>query len=86
MPLLEEVLFRGFLQPLLVQNFRDKGGIVLTSALFAVMHGTSAFLPIFGLSLILGAVMLRTQRLTAVWAIHALHNGLQVALLLSLES
>jgi len=85
-PLLEEILFRGFLQPLLVQNFRDKGGIVLTSALFAVMHGTSAFLPIFGLSLILGAVMLRTQRIAAVWAIHALHNGLQVALLLSFEN
>ena len=79
-PLLEEILFRSFLQPLLVQNFRDKGGVLLTAALFAALHGTSAFLMIFGLSLVLGAIMLRTQRLLAVWAIHAVHNGWQVAL------
>jgi membrane protease YdiL (CAAX protease family) len=84
LPLFEEVLFRAFLQPLLVQNFRDYGGVVLTSVIFAGLHGTSAFLPIFGLSLVLGGVMLRTQRLIAVWGIHAAHNGIQVALLLLL--
>lgn len=83
-PLFEEILFRAFLQPLLVQNFRDRGGVVLTAALFAWLHGASAFLVIFGLALLLGGVMLRTQRLAAVWAIHAAHNGLQVALILSL--
>ena len=81
-PLLEEILFRAFLQPLLVQNFRDKGGIVLTSLIFAALHGPSAFLGVFGLSLVLGAVMLRTQRLAAVWAIHAAHNGWQIAILM----
>jgi len=39
-------------------------------------------MPIFGIALVLGGVMLRTQRLLAVWAIHALHNGLQVAMIL----
>ncbi len=81
-PLLEEVLFRAFLQPLLVQNFRDYGGVVLTSVIFAGLHGASAFLPIFGLSLVLGGVMLRTQRLVAVWGIHAAHNGIRLGLLL----
>lgn len=80
-PLLEELIFRGFLQPLLVQNLGDRGGLALTSAVFAALHGVSAFLPIFGLSLVLGATMLRTQRLTASWAIHAAHNGLMLALL-----
>ena len=83
-PLFEELLFRAFLQPLLVQNFRERGGVVLTAAHFAWLHGASAFLTIFGLALLLGAVMLRTQRLLAVWAVHAAHNGLQVLLLLSL--
>jgi len=83
-PFLEELLFRGFLQPLLVQNFREIGGIALTSALFAAMHGLDHFLPIFGLSMVLGAVMLRTQRLSAAFAIHALHNASQIALLLFL--
>lgn len=80
-PLFEEILFRGFLQPLLVQNVREKAGIALTSFVFAALHGPTVFLPIFALSLLLGAVMLRTQRLAAVFAIHALHNGLQIALL-----
>jgi membrane protease YdiL (CAAX protease family) len=81
----EELLFRGFLQPLLVQNFRDKGGILLTSLAFAALHGLGAFLPIFALSLLLGGIMLRTQRLVACWAVHALHNGLTLALLLASE-
>ncbi|MFT4541933.1 MAG: membrane protease YdiL (CAAX protease family) [Planctomycetota bacterium] len=83
LPFFEELLFRGFLQPLLVQNFRDRGGVAMTAILFAAMHGESAFVPILGLALLLGAVMLRTQRLLAVWALHALHNGIQVAILLS---
>ena len=79
-PFIEELLFRGFLQPLLVQNFRDRGGVVLTSGLFGVLHGQTAFLPIFALSLILGGVMLRTRRLAGAWAVHALHNGLMLGL------
>ena len=75
-PLLEEVLFRAFLQPLLVQNLSDRLGIVVTSVVFAALHGTAAIVPIFALSLLLGAIMLRTQRLAAVWAVHAAHNAL----------
>lgn len=79
-PLLEEVLFRGFLQPLLVQNLHERGGIVVTSLLFAVLHGAVAFLPIFGFSLLLGAIQLRSQRIAAAWVVHAAHNGLTLYL------
>jgi membrane protease YdiL (CAAX protease family) len=82
-PLLEELVFRAFLQPLLVQNLGDRGGVVVTSLVFAAAHGGSAFLPIFGLSLVLGMVMLRTQRLSAVWLVHALHNGVVLLLLIA---
>lgn len=85
-PLLEELLFRAFLQPLLVQNLNDKAGIAVTSLIFASLHGEQALGPVFVLSLILGSVMLRTQSLVAVWAIHALHNGLTVGLLLSVRA
>lgn len=77
-PLWEELLFRVFLQPLFVQNFRERAGITMTSIVFAALHGVDSFLPIFVLSLVLGSVMLRTQRLAAVWGIHALFNGLQL--------
>ena len=74
-PFLEEVLFRGFLQPLLVQNLSDRGGVVATSILFALVHGTTAFFPIFVLSLAIGGIMLRTRRLSAAWLLHALNNA-----------
>jgi membrane protease YdiL (CAAX protease family) len=82
-PLLEEVLFRGFLQPLLVQNFRERGGILLTSLAFAALHGAVAFLPVFCLSLLLGAIYLRTRSLLAVVAVHALHNSIVLTLFLN---
>lgn len=74
-PLLEELVFRGFLQPLLVQNLSDRGGVVVTSLLFALLHGRSVFLPVFVLSLVIGGVMLRTRRLAAAWLVHALNNA-----------
>jgi membrane protease YdiL (CAAX protease family) len=82
-PILEEVLFRGFLQPLLVQNFRESGGIFLTSLAFAALHGAVAFLPVFCLSLLLGAIYLRTRSLVAVALVHATHNSLILALFLN---
>jgi membrane protease YdiL (CAAX protease family) len=79
LPLLEELLFRAFLQPLLVQNLHDRPGIALTALLFALLHGTAAFLPILAFALLLGGLMHRTQRLAAVWGVHALHNALVFA-------
>ena len=74
-PLLEEILFRGFLLELLVSRAGVTVGVVVSSALFALLHGLSASLPIFGLALVLAAVKLRTRSLGAAWAVHALHNG-----------
>jgi membrane protease YdiL (CAAX protease family) len=75
-PFLEEVLFRGFLQPLLVQNFSEKGGIALTAALFAFLHPVHTFLPLFALAALLGVLKVRTQRLAAPILVHALNNAL----------
>jgi uncharacterized protein len=80
LPLFEELLFRGFLQPLLVQNLHDRAGLVLTALCFALLHGVEAGVPIFGFALILGGLMLRTQRLAACWSVHALHNALVFAI------
>ena len=83
-PLVEEVLFRGFLQPLLVQNFREVGGVVLTSILFALLHGVAYFLPLFAFSLVLGWARQRSAGLWASIAVHGLHNGITLALTLAL--
>lgn len=81
MPFLEEVLFRAFLQPLLVQNLRERAGVAATAIVFGALHGPTAFLQVTGLAIVLGAVMLRTQSLVAVWAMHAAHNGLMLWLM-----
>ena len=77
-PFFEELTFRSFLQPLLVQKLGAAGGIVATSLLFAALHGLSAFGLVFVLSLIMGGVMHRTQRFASCYAVHALHNGLTI--------
>ena len=80
-PFLEEFMFRGFLQNALEGPLGRVGAVVLSSAAFALLHGVDAAIPIFVLSLVLGAVMLRTRRLVACWFVHGLHNGLTTALL-----
>jgi membrane protease YdiL (CAAX protease family) len=79
LPFFEELLFRGFLQPLLVRTLRERAGLVLTALCFALLHGTAASVPIFALALLLGGLMLRTQRIAATWTVHALHNALVFA-------
>jgi len=37
-PLCEEIVFRGFLQPLLVRSFGAAPGILLAAAAFGLMH------------------------------------------------
>lgn len=83
-PFLEEVCFRGFLQPLLVRRWGGACGVLVTSVLFASLHGWSAFGPVLGLSLVLGAVMLRTRRLSAPFVVHAANNGLAILMLRTL--
>lgn len=82
-PFLEELLFRGFLQPYLVRALRPWGGIAACSLVFAALHGPSALGPVFALSLLLGALRLRTGRLWASFAAHLLHNGLVLGVLLA---
>ncbi len=81
LPFFEEVIFRGFLQPLLVQNLGDRGGVFATSLAFAMLHGESALVPVLGLALLLGSLKLRTQRLSACYAVHALHNAIAYGML-----
>lgn len=81
LPLIEEILFRGFLQGFIAERLGAVPGILATSVLFALLHGPQAFLPIFALSCLLGLVMWHTQRLHAAWIVHALHNGSQFAVM-----
>lgn len=82
-PLCEELLFRGFLQPVLVRRLGARVGVVLTAVAFASLHGVAAFVPITALALLLGLFAQRTGRIHASWVVHAAHNGLQFVMLYS---
>ena len=81
-PFLEEFLFRGFLQPVLVARVGAAPAVVLTSVGFGALHGSAAAFPVFVLSLLLGWLQVRSGRLTSAWVAHGLHNGLTLTVAL----
>ena len=88
-PIVEETIFRGFLQSAARRLLGSPWvAIVLTSALFALVHwfslsgGRYAMIVIFALSLGLGAAFERTKSIAVPMVMHALFNGSQIALVL----
>lgn len=79
-PLLEEILFRGFMLELFTGKLGRAAGVILSSAIFAIMHGVAAAPVIFVLAVVLALVKLRTRSLMVVWLMHGMHNGLTVLL------
>ena len=88
-PITEELIFRGMVQTAILQSGLLGGrwrAILITSALFTVMHLSLAWqtLPgLFVLSVGLGYVYERTGRIWAPILIHAIFNSFQLGLLLS---
>lgn len=80
-PLAEEMFFRGFLLTGLSHRFTRPGALVVSSALFAVLHGAVGLMvPVFFAGLVLGLLYLRSGSLLAPWTAHALQNALAYAL------
>ncbi len=82
-PVVEEILFRGAFFAALAHSRVGKWGAVLVSAaLFALLHATSDQWPIVGvlffMGILLGVLMLRFGSLWVTIAAHALWNGIQV--------
>lgn len=86
-PLCEEIVFRGFLQPLLVRSLGAAGGVLLAGTLFGLMH-----LPEYGYSwrhavLLSGAgsafgwMRYRSGSTKAAVVMHAAYNGVFFVLL-----
>jgi membrane protease YdiL (CAAX protease family) len=78
-PALQELCLRGYLQPLLIQNFSERGGLLLSALIFAAMHGAAGFPVLFALGLVLAEVKLRTHSTWAAWMTHVLYMALCIA-------
>lgn len=86
-PVAEETVYRGMIQSAFLRASRSPAAaILLTSAIFTMMHATVvqwfALPAIFALSIGLGVVAERTRRLAAPIIIHALFNLLNLGLAL----
>lgn len=73
-PICEELFFRGYL-PAVLREAGVRGGAVISSLLFALVHGMNGmFLPRFLLGLLLFGMMTRTDSLLASVLLHAAYN------------
>ena len=74
-PLGEEVLFRALLLGTLGRHLRPVMAVVVVAVLFGISHFTPwVVLPLSGLGIVLGMLVLLTRALTAAWLGHALFN------------
>ncbi len=79
-PLAEELVFRGFLQPLMTRTFGMAAGIALASLPFSLAHGPQYswswrhILLLFLASVVFGAVRWRTGSTAASTLVHATYN------------
>ncbi len=85
-PMLEEVLFRGFLQSFIRQHLGPRSAIVITSLCFSFFHyspeqglsNISIIGSLFALALFLGFVYEKRGSLPASMALHACFNAVSV--------
>ena len=81
-PCFEELLFRGFLLPVLAQRQRLALALVLSALLFGAIHLQPAGLPMLSaLGFVMGLAMRHTGSLRTPILIHACWNGSQFLLL-----
>ncbi len=81
-PIFEEMIFRGFLLPLLVRSLGPWPGIVLTAVPFALLHGAQnhwAWQPVLliGIAgLAFGYVRYKTGSTTSAFLMHSAYNAM----------
>ena len=83
-PVIEELLFRGFLHPAIRPVFGKTKTIIFSASLFALVHlNIHVFLQIFILGLLLAYLYEKTRSLIAPITVHILHNSITIAFLIS---
>ncbi len=78
-PVVEEIFFRGFMQPALVKNFGIAGGIAVTAVVFGLSHAqyldhTIALAAVTSIGLILGIAKEKTGSVMPCIVAHLLNN------------
>jgi ABC-2 type transport system permease protein len=74
-PLCEEFIFRGLIFGGLRRSIGLMPSILMSAALFAIMHPPASWAPVFALGVTTAFVYDRTRALLAPVLVHALYNG-----------
>ena len=75
-PAIEEVVFRGRLQPVLIDAFGSRSGLIVTAVLFAAMHGSLGVAPFHLLmGLVYGLAAHRRGSFLMPWTMHVSVNA-----------
>jgi membrane protease YdiL (CAAX protease family) len=86
-PLVEEILFRGLIFPLLARATGVISGTIITALLFSLVHQSqlaqawAPLLVIFGVGLVLTTIRARANSLAASWIVHLSYNATLFAVL-----
>jgi len=81
-PLTEEVLIRGLLYGGLRRHCSWPAAVLISSAVFGMLHFDGyRFLPLAALGILLAVLRERTRSLTVPVCVHALHNSLMLVIL-----
>jgi len=83
-PLVEEVIFRGYLYPVAARSFGVLGGVLFTGTLFGLMHGAQLWggwwqiLLLVFVGIVFTAVRAATRTITSSFTLHLAYNSTQV--------
>jgi len=85
-PIMEEIVFRGFMYKAFKERWGIFWGIMITSALFSLLHGhLVGFVPILILGILLAYLYEKTGSLVPSMTVHITHNLASLALVFSLK-
>ena len=74
-PLCEEFIFRGLIFGGLRRSMGPRAAIVISAAIFAIIHPALSMLPVFALGMIAAVAYERSKVLLAPMLVHAIYNA-----------
>lgn len=81
-PILEELLFRGFILGMFLKCYDNKVAILFSAIIFAIVHEPIAIAMAFGIGLIYGWLRVRTGSIIPSMILHAIWNSFVSILIL----
>jgi ABC-2 type transport system permease protein len=84
-PLCEEFIFRGLIFGGLSRSMKLLPAMVLSAAVFAIVHPPASMLPVFVLGLCTAWAYQRSKALIAPMLVHAIYNGVVIAAALAAQ-